>query len=204
MIKRILGIGIPVVLGLFLVFGSLTAQPGNPRFTNLKVNDYIWIGDVSPRTVLWANQITNFKTSTDFLGFSAGEGQYDYITMNWRNAVDEGWLKAYGGSLWLSSDDYVKADKAFGQTIVTTASATNITLGNGNIIQVTGTTNIDSISVSSPQVTGSVIYLEFAGILTVGDAQNLKLAGAFTSSADDVLTLVRIANVFYEVSRSAN
>lgn len=82
------------------------------------------------------------------------------------------------------------------------ASASTIT-PTGNIFHVTGTTNIDAISTTGITA-GTTITLIFDGILIVGDAGNLKLASAFTTSADDSLTLVWDGSNWIEVSRSVN
>lgn len=72
---------------------------------------------------------------------------------------------------------------------------------NEGVFLVSGTTNIDTITAS---FNGARLTLVFSGILTVNDASNLKLAGNFTTSADDVLNLVCNGTNWYEVSRSTN
>jgi len=83
------------------------------------------------------------------------------------------------------------------------SSASELSLGDGNVFHVTGTTNITSIA-SADTVAGRVVYLIFDGVLTVSDGNNLKLAGDFTTSADDVLVLVCDGSNWFEVSRSTN
>jgi hypothetical protein len=46
--------------------------------------------------------------------------------------------------------------------------------------------------------------LRFAGILTVTDGSNLKLAGNFTTAADSTLELVCDGTNWIELGRSAN
>jgi len=54
-------------------------------------------------------------------------------------------------------------------------------------------------------VTGQRITIIFTNSnTTVSDNANIKLAGAFTSTADDVMNLVCVASVWYESSRSVN
>lgn len=72
----------------------------------------------------------------------------------------------------------------------------------GNVFNITGTTNITSIGTTLS--TGRVVILKFAGILTVTDGSNLKLAGNFVTTADDTLTLVGDGTNWYEVARSTN
>lgn len=83
------------------------------------------------------------------------------------------------------------------------ASATALPVPTGRVFHVTGTTTIDSITATNFQ-SGVVITLIFDGILTVGDGNNLKLNGAFVTSADDTLTLVFDGSNFFEVARSTN
>lgn len=83
------------------------------------------------------------------------------------------------------------------------ASATTITLfeSDTDYYEVTGTTNITSVTASWP---GRKVTLKFTGILTFTDGSNLKLAGNFVTSADDTITIVCDGTNWYEVSRSAN
>lgn len=83
------------------------------------------------------------------------------------------------------------------------ASAASLSLGTGNIFTVTGTTNITSIAAAGT-ISGRVIILIFAGILTFTDGNNLKLAGNFVTSADDVIMLVSDGTNWFEISRSVN
>ncbi len=90
-------------------------------------------------------------------------------------------------------------------------SATDIELGAGNYFIVTGTTSIQGI-VGSGWTAGSVVVLQFAGILTVAHAGSpdtadpLSLAGGvdYITTAGDTLTVVRdeATGVWREISRS--
>ncbi len=83
------------------------------------------------------------------------------------------------------------------------ASAASIT-PSGNLFHVTGTTNIDTID-ATDVTAGTRITIIFDAVLTLNDdTDNLKLAGNFTTSADDTITLVFDGANWYEVSRSAN
>jgi len=82
------------------------------------------------------------------------------------------------------------------------SSASTITI-TGNVFHVTGTTTITSVSGTSVPA-GTVITIIFDGILTFTDGSNLKLAGNFTTTADDTITLVYDGTNWYEKSRSVN
>jgi hypothetical protein len=82
------------------------------------------------------------------------------------------------------------------------ASSTNVTLPAGQVVEVTGTSNISSIAAANNA--GRRVTLVFRDILTVNDGSNLMLAGNFTTSADDTLTLVCDGTNWYETSRSTN
>lgn len=83
------------------------------------------------------------------------------------------------------------------------ASAAALPLPTGNVFHVTGTTGITSITSTNFQA-GVMITLIFDGALTVTDGSNLKVAGNFTTTADDTLTLVYDGTNWYEVCRSVN
>jgi len=83
------------------------------------------------------------------------------------------------------------------------ASATALVLATDrDVMQVSGTTTITSISTATK---GRVITLVFQDALTFTDGSNLKLAGNFSTSADDCITLVCADGINWtEVARSAN
>lgn len=79
------------------------------------------------------------------------------------------------------------------------ASATAMTLGSdGRFFDITGTTTITSITAKTA---GTIVALQFDGILTVTDGSNLKLNGNFVTAAGSVLTLVSDGTNWFEVSR---
>jgi len=92
-----------------------------------------------------------------------------------------------------------------GVVTVAIASATAFDLGDfGDIIHVSGTTAITSIA-AAHSVPGRKVTLIFDDILVFTDGNNLKLAGNFTTSADDTITLVcDAASNWYEIARSVN
>lgn len=84
------------------------------------------------------------------------------------------------------------------------ASASAITLSTSHdVFTISGTTNITSISAASA-VESRVVTLIFQGVLTFTDGNNLKLAGNFTTSADDTITLACDGTNWFEIARSAN
>lgn len=91
-------------------------------------------------------------------------------------------------------------DKA--QGLRTIASAATVTLTEiTDLIEISGTTNITSITASYAQRT---VVLRFLDVLTVVNGSNLKLAGNFITSDFDTLTLMCDGTNWYELSRSAN
>jgi hypothetical protein len=82
------------------------------------------------------------------------------------------------------------------------ASAATVTIPRSAlVVNITGTTGITSITAAEP---GRRVVLRFAGILTVTDGSNLKLAGNFTTAADSTLELVCDGTNWIELGRSAN
>lgn len=83
------------------------------------------------------------------------------------------------------------------------ASAATLTLPLGaDVVSVTGTTGITSITATGN--TRRTVTLIFAAALTVTDGSNLKLAGNFTTTADDTLTLYCDGTNWIEIARSVN
>lgn len=82
------------------------------------------------------------------------------------------------------------------------ASATTIDIPPvGVVFHITGTTAITTMSgAGAPRM----ITLIFDGALTFTDGSNLKIAGNFSTSADDTITGWWDGTNFYEVARSAN
>ena len=102
----------------------------------------------------------------------------------------------------LGSNSYVEIVNHYKGTDV--ASASTIRLTTGNFFDITGTTQIDSVDITSPHESGDVIYLQFDANVQVTDGANLILEGNFSATASDILTLIRIGNAYHEVARSVN
>jgi hypothetical protein len=86
----------------------------------------------------------------------------------------------------------------------TVASSATIVLPRSynNAYLITGTTGITSVTATGWD--GEIVTLLFNNTLTVTDGSNLKLAGNFSATADDVLRLLCDGTNWYEVSRSNN
>jgi hypothetical protein len=101
------------------------------------------------------------------------------------------------------TENSARFDNLGDTALITVASAATITIPNARVISISGTTNIDTITATGR--VGQVVTLRFSGILTVNDgAGNLLLAGNFTTSANDTLTLACTGASWEEVSRSVN
>ena len=83
------------------------------------------------------------------------------------------------------------------------ASAAIMTIpdGSSDFLDVTGTTDITSITGSWPD---RGITLKFGGSLTVFDGLTLNLAGDFTTTGGDTLSLISTGTEWVETSRSVN
>lgn len=83
-----------------------------------------------------------------------------------------------------------------------TATAGAITLSEGaNFYAVAGTASVTSITA---RPSGTVVWLMTTSTDTLVDGSNLKLAGDFPGTANDVIQLVCDGTNWHEVSRSAN
>lgn len=70
-----------------------------------------------------------------------------------------------------------------------------------DFITITGTTAIDALTASWA---GRRVTLKFAGALLMNDANNLRLSGNFSTTADDTITLICDGATWFELSRSVN
>lgn len=106
------------------------------------------------------------------------------------------------GSVLGGSNSVEIIEACLTQDAATAASGSTVTLPIiGDLVTITGTTTINNIQVSR---TGRKVTLKFADVLTVNDGGNLKLAGSFSTSADDTLTLIYDGTHWIETSRSVN
>lgn len=103
----------------------------------------------------------------------------------------------FGGSVWVGGS-LISGDSA------NVASATTTALGEGNLFHITGTTTITTLNTCNAANNGRDLTLIFDGILTFTDGNNLKLAGNFVTTADDVIQLSCDGTNWYESDRSIN
>lgn len=86
-----------------------------------------------------------------------------------------------------------------------TASATTITASNCSVVTITGSTTITAINqCNSANKARRLVVLCGTATAQITDGANLKLAGNFTCTADDSISLVCDGTNWYETSRSAN
>ena len=83
------------------------------------------------------------------------------------------------------------------------ASANALALPKGSVFNISGAVAITSITAAT-SIAGRVVILYFASNPVVTDGNNLKLAGNFNSSADDMMMLWCDGTNWYELCRSAN
>ena len=104
--------------------------------------------------------------------------------------------------------DLVVGDRIQGNKGADVASAATITLVDGNLFDITGTTQIDAMTSTNWQP-GSMVILHFDAALTVthntgADGFFLQGAASFVTTADDTLTVIWNGTRWEEISRSVN
>lgn len=112
------------------------------------------------------------------------------------------WIGAEVSSKWVYMHVRTGSASRIKYTVgASIASANTITLPEGDLIEVTGTTEIKKITASTA---GRVVFLKMKESVKFVDGENLKLAGNFEATADDILQLVCDGTNWYEVGRNAN
>ena len=109
------------------------------------------------------------------------------------------------------SGDLVMGDRFQGSVGADIVGAATITLGDGNYFDITGNTNIDFMTTTGWQA-GSIVVLQFDANSGVNDntasppanTAAFELAGDFTASAGDTITVVFDGTFWREISRSVN
>lgn len=166
-----------------------------------------WGGlSVADGTVTLTNGTTNYVVALR----STGAVSTSTATTNWNNWAEYARLYQIttSGSVVTAVQDHRAGPLgAHGQLTppanTTIASASTITIPAGQrVATISGTTGITSITATGHS--GAVVTLIFQGALTVTDGSNLKLAGNFTTTADDTLTLACDGTNWHEVARSVN
>jgi hypothetical protein len=132
-----------------------------------------------------------------------------FLQLYFDTALDAGVIKAYDYDAVANKPVRMlsRLNYAMGTSV---AGANDLILGDGNVFSVTGTTDINCISTTG-WTAGAQIILIFSGILTAQDNetcgagyQELALAGDFTTSALDILTLIYTGSEWAELDRSVN
>lgn len=154
--------------------------------------------------------LTNAATNYIVCDRSTGALSVSTATTNWDNTAE--YARVYklttAGSVVTATEDHRAGPLGVhGQLapleMATVASAGTIAIAKGQkVVSISGTTGITSITATGHS--GAVVTLIFQGALTVTDGSNLKLAGNFTTTADDTLTLACDGTNWYEVARSVN
>jgi hypothetical protein len=187
--------------GYYVVTIDVKRTQGDPRV-------YIWDRDTKQFVANAVIPSLNSWYTLAAIGYSDGTAGTIYVdfqgdggTCTWRTSA----FQALRFDTYAEANMYLESGAyAMKQTMLSVASAATITAPQDNdIILVTGTTNINTITATG-QI-GRTITLVFDNVLTVNDGTgNLALAGNFTTSADDTLMLTCNGTTWYEVSRSAN
>jgi hypothetical protein len=157
--------------------------------TSIQVCDNgVTVGLTTARVIESANR---FKSITNGRGFSVPAG----------STTDK--IQLSSDTLFVNAPNGTRKANNNNLTLPSIASADPLNLPiNGNAFIVTGTTNFGTISGGWA---GRIVVLKFTDALTIFDGGgSVKLAGNFTSTADDMLTLLYDGNVWLELSRSAN
>lgn len=97
-------------------------------------------------------------------------------------------------------------------SVASVAGRLTLPAATGTAITMTGTAKITSIVASANIKRGSLLYIYHTSTDTLVAGVNLKIAGNFNGTADDILVLkyglgtgtIAADTIFYEVSRSAN
>ena len=181
------------------------------------ISDFYFVGnngDVGTKSNIKITDANNISIATcTFNGGYRGiflNGATDQVTIQgceFRNQTDT----TEHDSLYLGQTGVdVKISNCTSDLTDVVASAADILLSpEHDVINVTGTDGIANIDANAETGGNSgfkdrVVTLTFADALTFTDGGNLKLAGNFTTSAEDSITLGFRAGNWYEISRSAN
>jgi hypothetical protein len=161
----------------------------------------IYITQGNQGTVPNGTWTMNFRAAASDQDFSIGctsDSGDDTVTFDdvSLKAITDGDVEAVG--------DVLVRGSLIGGNGVDVASATTTALGVGNVFHITGTTAITTLNTCDVANQGRTVTLIFDGILTFTDGNNLKLAGNFSTSADDTIALACDGSNWYEVSRSVN
>ena len=155
------------------------------------------------------DSVSVYNGSSELIGYLTGTmrlasaGQYVFTSQSndAYNNVDTGVGRQAGGVLRATNGGNTTRGLLGGGSAIASASA--LPVPTGNVQHVTGTTGITSISTTNLG-SGVCTTLIFDDALTVTDGSNLKLAGNFTTTADDTLSVCFDGTNWFETARSVN
>lgn len=181
---------------------------GNPTVTNGRFsNNRVVAPDAgiffaSTNSMEWTvqdNQIVN--SVADAIEIRSAGTKNFYLIENDVRGCATGPIRLTSGATLSSTS--ARYDNLGDNAILDVPSAATITIPFARVVTVSGTTNITNIT--STGFAGHIVTLIFGGVLTVSDGTgNLVLAGNFTTTANDTLTLACSGNLWFEVARSVN
>ena len=174
---------------------SIVGPIGTALTTNVITGDIdttvrvLTLTTAGPSTATLSSVATDLDTA--FVGLATGD-YMQYNSGNWRNRTAAQTLSDLGAASVTTANTWTKTQTFTKGSDVASASA--LTLGDGNYFDITGTTTITSITTKA---VGTVIKLHFDGILTLTHhATNLILpSGAnITTAAGDEAEFVEYAS----------
>lgn len=187
---------------------------GNPFFSITSAGNFVFGGAASPvfsgatfiidPTVYFGN--TTLGTSRVRVGSGVSIGntfQYLFSSTGAANGADDAGITRQGAGNIVATDGSTGTASWGLRASQNVASAATTALPAGNLYHITGTTSITTLNTCS-STTEREITLIFDDVLTFTDGNNLKLAGDFVTTADDVIHLVCDGTNWYEISRSVN
>lgn len=171
---------------------------------------YLYVGSSDQGGVFVVGSDVSGTTGTQAIyngvGFMGGStSKYGWTAnptgVTWNTALDTALERHSAGVAKLTNGSTtIRAFQGGGAAI---ASAAALPVPTGRVQHVTGTTGITSIT-STNLGSGVCTTLIFDDALTVTDGSNLKLAGNFTTTADDTLSVCYDGTNWYETGRSVN
>ena len=159
-------------------------------------------GDTTDYIDLIGNRCSDTQgTATQRYGISIGGDYTDYCKIIGNTCVGNDTANYHRFAA--GNANGLVRDNEFGESVdvASVGGGTTALPDNGEYFNITGTNNITTLTASW---IGRRVVLKFAGILTFTDGGNLKLAGDFVTTADDVISLVSDGTYWIEESRSVN
>lgn len=155
----------------------------------------------------WA--VLNCRSGNNLLGATAGHqkrglgintgasDRFRVIGNDFSDNETSGLLNNATGTDWVIDDN-------LGVITTTVASAATITLPGEDVVKVSGTADITSITAGAPGRRVTIIFTGTAAATGLTDGSNLKLAGSLAYTPDDTISLVCDGTNWWETGRSVN